>query len=67
MLYHLKKFLLPYVVYICAYAVAHVHMWKSEDNFVELLFSFILYVSSGMGIRSSGLICEFLKSELYII
>lgn len=30
---------------------------------MELLFSFNLYVSSGIGIR---LICEFLKSKLYI-
>lgn len=48
-------------IHICMCAYAMTHVWRSEDNFVELFFSFNLCVSSGMGIRLSGLICEFLE------
>lgn len=64
----LKKifYFLMLCIHICMCAYAMAHVWSSEDNFVELLFSFNLCVSSGMGIRLSGLICEFLKRKLYI-
>lgn len=44
------------MVWVCTCAL--VHMWRSEDNFVELLLSFCPYVRMGIELRLSGLLSK---------